>query len=93
MRFAALFVFGLAGCASSGVVPTGPGTFLISKTSAGGAFVSGASVKADLIKEADAFCARDGKTVQVLTSDAKNAIPFARMPSAEVNFRCVEREK
>lgn len=78
----------LAGCASSGPIATGKDTYLINKTSAGGAFVSGQSVKADLLTEANAFCSKQGKVMTLLNADSKNAIPFARMPSAEINFKC-----
>jgi hypothetical protein len=80
----------LVGCASSGPIATGKDTYLINKTSAGGVFVSGVSVKAELLTEANAFCAKQGKTMQLLSADAKNAIPFARMPSSEINFKCVD---
>lgn len=36
----------LAACASSGVNPTGADTYMLTTTSAGGAFVSGAAAKA-----------------------------------------------
>jgi len=79
----------LAACASSGPVQTGKDTYMITKTSAGGVFVQGASVKADIIAEASAFCSKNGKTIELINSGAKNAIPFARMPSAEISFKCV----
>lgn len=82
-------LFSLAACSSSGPIATGPDTYMLAKTSAGGAFVSGASVKADLLKETNEFCGKQGKRMSLETSDAKNAIPFARMPSAEINFKCV----
>ena len=78
----------LIGCASSGPIATGTDTYMLAKTSAGGVFVSGASVKADLLIEANAFCAKRGKTMMLIDSTAKNAIPFARMPSSEINFKC-----
>ena len=78
----------ILGCSSSGPIATGPDSYMLAKTSAGGAFVSGASVKADLLKEANAFCAKQGKIMSLTGADAKNAIPFARMPSAEINFKC-----
>jgi hypothetical protein len=86
-----LAVFTLTGCASSGPVQTGKDTYMIAKTSGGGVFVNGASVKAEIIGEANAFCAKSGKTIELLNGDSKNAIPFARMPSAEISFKCVER--
>jgi hypothetical protein len=79
----------LGACASSGVVPTGQGAYMLTKTSAGGAFVSGGSVKADLYVEANHFCAGKGQEVQTIDASSKNAIPFARMPSAELHFKCV----
>lgn len=84
----ALCLFATA-CASSGVIPTGADTYMLTKTSAGGAFVSGAAVKGDLYVEANKFCADKGKVVETVDSSSKNAIPFARMPSAELQFKCV----
>lgn len=85
----ALLALGLAGCASSGPIPTGKDTYMITKQSAGGMAVSGAKVKAQILREANDFCASNGKTMELLDSNAKNAIPFARMPSAEISFKCV----
>jgi uncharacterized protein YcfL len=81
----------LAGCASSGPIATGKDKYMLTKTSAGGVFVSGTSVKADLLTEANAFCAKQGKVMTLLNATAKNAIPFARMPSSEISFQCVEK--
>ena len=81
----------LVGCASSGVIPTGADSYMLTKTSAGGAFVSGAAVKGDLYVEANKFCADKGLVVDTLEASSKNAIPFARMPSAELHFKCVPR--
>jgi hypothetical protein len=64
-------------------------TYMITKQSAGGLAVSGSSVKADILIEANAFCAKSGKSLELLNSNSKNAIPFARMPSAEISFKCV----
>lgn len=81
----------LAACASSGVIPTGPDAYMISKTSAGGVFVSGTSVRADLYVEANKYCNDRGLVVDTVDATSKNAIPFARMPSAELQFKCVQR--
>ena len=89
-RNAALILIStLAACASSGVVPTGPDTYMLTKTSAGGMFVSGSSVKSDLYVEANRFCASKGLAVDTVDASSKNAIPFARMPSADLHFKCV----
>jgi hypothetical protein len=66
----------LIGCASSGPVQIGKDTYIITKTSAGGAFVSGASVKTELIQEDIAFCQKSGKTLELISGEGKNAIPF-----------------
>lgn len=50
----------LSACASSGPIPTGNGAYLLTKQSAGGIFKAGASVKADLLVEANEFCAKSG---------------------------------
>lgn len=84
-----LIAIALAGCSSSGPIQTGQNTYLLTKTSAGGVFKPGASVKADLLVEANEFCAKSGKQIELTSSDAKNAIPFARMSSAEIQFKCV----
>jgi hypothetical protein len=42
-------------------------------------------VKADLLIEANAFCAKQGKAMTLITVDAKNATPFVRMPSSEIS--------
>jgi hypothetical protein len=89
-RIAALTLTAFLGaCASSGVVPTGPDTYMLTKTSAGGVFVSGSSVKSDLYIEANKFCASKGLAVDTVDATSKNAIPFARIPSAELHFKCV----
>jgi hypothetical protein len=79
----------LAGCASSGPISVGKDVYMINKTSAGGMMVPGSAVKAELLGEANAFCGKSGKTMELLKGDAKNAIPFARMSSAEITFKCV----
>lgn len=53
--------------------------------------MSGATIKADLLKEANEFCDQKGGALALLSSDAKNAIPFARMPSSEIHFECAKK--
>ncbi len=87
------FVFtalNLAGCASSGPIPIGNDTYMISKQSAGGAFVAAASVKADIFREANEFCSSLGKNLQVVDTNQVEALIGSRMPSAEVQFMCLD---
>lgn len=79
----------LAGCAShSGVTPMGGGNYLLSKQAATG-FGGAASLKAELLREADAFCAGKGQDFEVVSA-SENAGPyvFGHYPKAEVQFRC-----
>lgn len=78
----------LAGCASSGPVSTGNGTFLITKQSAGGAFVSPGEIKVQLIREGSAHCAGIGKKFQMTGStDAK--ADWVTNPTSEIHYTCV----
>jgi hypothetical protein len=77
----------LAGCASTGVVPIGQDTFMISKQGAGG-FVSVGSLKADIFQEASAYCISKKQTFQVVNTRDQPA-GFGRPPEAEVQFMCL----
>lgn len=79
----------LAGCASSGVIPTDRGAFMISKQSAAGVFGTPEGVKGDIYTEANAYCAKSGQQVETINIDIKGAIPFVRTGSASLEFRCV----
>lgn len=91
MRFSIAPLLLLAGCASSGIIQTNPNEFMVAKQSAGGLFVSGEEVKADLYKEANSFCAGKGQTVETISADSKNAAPFVRTSQASLKFRCVSQ--
>lgn len=81
----------LVGCASSGVIPTGQNSYMITAKSAGGMFTNGNAVLANLYGEANTFCQQRGEAVETIDTNAQNAIPFARMPNAKLDFRCVSR--
>ena len=76
----------LAACASSGVVPTGPDSFMIAKSEWG--FTSGSVHKARLLQEASDFCRSSGRQMVVTTTN-QNDVSFGKTPAAEVQFRCV----
>ncbi|VTU38290.1 hypothetical protein H4CHR_04386 [Variovorax sp. PBS-H4] len=78
----------LAGCASpTGIVPIGDGIYMSSKLG-GMTTYSGGQVKAELFKEADAFCAKSGKKLSPVTSTSQDVIVY-NYASAEIQFRCV----
>jgi hypothetical protein len=78
----------LTGCSSTGVVPTGPDTYMLAKRSlAPGA--TGAEVTADLYREANAFCAEEKKQLLTVNVTAQDYRPFVRLANSKLEFRCV----
>jgi hypothetical protein len=82
-----LYAVLLAGCTTSGVVPVGPNTFLITKSVWG--FSGAAPIKAEAIKEAADYCASHGKVLMV-TKTVENGVKFGTTPSAEIYFKALD---
>lgn len=80
----------ILGCSSSGPVPMGKDTYLITKEGIG-SLISAASLKADLYKEANAFCHSEGKEFQPIRENAIESIQGKNGSSAEVQFRCLPK--
>jgi hypothetical protein len=80
----------VAGCASSGPIPMGNDTFMISQTSAGGMFTSMSSLKAEVMTQANAFAEGKGKVAIPIAARETPAVP-GRMPSFEYQFRLVSK--
>jgi hypothetical protein len=80
----------LVGCASSGVVPIGQDTYMVSKNGAAG-FSSSGSLKAELFQEAAAYCVSQKKIFQVVNTSG-NAGGFGHTPEAEVQFMCLNQD-
>ena len=78
----------LTACASSGAVPIGRDTYMITKQSSTG-FHSGASVKADIYREANEFCVKRELQFQPVRDNAKDGVPGYAFANAEVVFRCL----
>jgi hypothetical protein len=82
----------LAGCASSsGIVPIGPDTFMSSKQAATG-FPGLGSQKAELLAEANGYCAKAGK-VMMVTHTAETQPPYVmgNFPRSEITFMCLDK--
>ena len=77
----------LFGCASSGIVQTGPNSYMLAKSEWG--FTSGAVHTARLMQEASDFCRVKGKQINVI-SRKSNDVEFGKTPAAEVTFQCVD---
>ncbi len=77
----------LAGCASTGVVPLDPGLYFLHKKSAQPAFGSADGAKADVYREATAYCRAMGRDVETVRLDMVEPL-FLRPGSASLTFRC-----
>lgn len=78
----------LSACATSGVVPVGIDTFMITKQGVVG-FQSGSSLKAELFPQAVAYCANAGKEFQPVSDNVLEGVTYRNNPSAELTFRCL----
>ncbi|AMO24068.1 hypothetical protein GCM10027034_17890 [Ramlibacter solisilvae] len=91
----ALSAFGLAGCTSAGFgksIAEGPDGETYVLRDVGRLTVgSGDTMKERLLQDAEALCTGKGKTVEVVSASARDAIPMDRVPSAMVKVRCVSK--
>ena len=78
----------LFGCSSTGVVPMDGGTYLISKKEPQVGFGPSVTLKGDVYREANEFCAKSGKQVETVSFESTNA-GFAKSPTASLQFKCV----
>lgn len=80
----------LVGCASnSGIIPIGKDTYMVSRQAATG-FSGSGTLKAEAFQEAGAYCVKQGKTLQVVsTQEAQPPFLMGNYPKAEVQFMCV----
>lgn len=79
----------LPGCStSSGVVPIGHDTYLISRShkSTRG---SGTWVKGEALQEANAYCEKRGKVMKLVKTVERDMKPFRADASAEVYFKAL----
>lgn len=77
----------LFGCATnSGIVDLGGGNYVYEKEDA--MAYNGNSTKVEILKEAAAFCAKQGKQMAVQSSSAKPFVPYSSYAGAEVQFSC-----
>jgi hypothetical protein len=80
----------LAGCTSSGVIPIGQDTFMISKQSSTG-FHSAGSVKAEIYREGYAYCVSQGKEFQPISDRGVDGVVGVSYANAEIQFRCLSK--
>ncbi len=76
----------LIGC-STGVVPAGPQTYMISTTAFG--LVPGGTAKAKAYREANDWCKQRGLVMVPVTSDSNDAVYGRKPAGAELVFRAL----
>ncbi len=84
---ASLSLFIISGCASTGVVQTDSGTYMISKKSAQVGFGPPIGVRADVYQEANDFCAKKQAEVETVNLELTDA-GLARSAAATLIFKC-----
>jgi hypothetical protein len=75
-----------SGCTSSGVIPAGPDTYMIS---AGGAGFSTGGVRARTYRNAQKFCDERGLVFVPVSFDAQEGVYGRRVPTADLVFRAL----
>lgn len=92
MRYLIIFLsaFIIIGCSGPGIVRMGSDNYMLAKD---GSFTTfgGASVKAELYKEAHAFCVSQGREL-LPTRDASRDSGYGRYANAELQFRCLKAD-
>ena len=78
----------LAGCQSTGVIPMSQDSYFIGKKDGSPGLGVSLSNKAEVYKEANAFCNAKGLQVFVLRETVTPAAP-AQLGSTELHFKCV----
>ena len=83
-----LFPLLLAGCVggSTGVVQLTKDTYMVSKQDVRAS--SGSTVKVDVYKEANAYCASQGKELVRVSERTADAVHNQSMATAELQFKC-----
>lgn len=56
-----------------------------------GPYTDGASLVADLFKEANEFCASKGLELQPISEHGVDGAPFVRNANANIKFRCLKK--
>lgn len=81
----------LAGCATADIIPIGANTYMISQTSAGGVFKAMGSLKASVIKRANAFADSKGK-IAIPVAEKETPSRPGQMPNYEYQFILVDKD-
>lgn len=88
--FLTCLILALGGCATAEIIPIGTDTYMISQTSAGGMFKAMGSLKAEVIKRANAFAESKGKVAEPTYEREHPSYPGS-MPRFEYRFKLVDK--
>ena len=86
----AAVVFAMAGCASTVPTKIGADTYYSSKTNTAGIFGDVSAVEGKLIAQGNAFCAKQSKEFELVTSNTTQNVPGVRFCGASITFKCVD---
>ena len=81
----------LTGCATPGPVQLSPDTYMISRTDEAGVFGNASRMKMDVIRDADAFAASQGKVAIPISSNFIPMVVAHNMASFDYQFRVVDK--
>lgn len=79
----------VTGCLNPGVVQLSPDTYMLSRTDKGGVFGNASAMKADVIREANEFAARQGK-IAIPISLNDSPMYIGHFASVDYQFRVVD---
>ena len=85
----AIAMLSLTACASTGIIPIGPDTYTISEKGPQVGFGPPVAARAEVYRQANAFCAKNHKVPETVKLDLVNS-GFARSAVATLDFKCVE---
>jgi len=88
MRAVVVFIaLALVSCSATGVVPMDAGTYMIAKKSPQVGFGPPVGIKADVYREANEFCGKEGKTMKTIDLQTTNS-GLAKSAAVSLTFRC-----
>lgn len=83
----------IAGCATTPTVqPDGPDGYRLSARGKTG-MVNSTKLQEENYRIATEHCAKQGKVVETIAADSKQARPLGGFPDASLRFRCVVRSQ
>ena len=81
------FSLALGACSATGVVPMDAGTYMIVKKSPQVGFGPPVGIKADVYREANEYCGKEGKTVETIDLKETDA-GLAKSAVVSLTFSC-----